>query len=89
MSTLGFLLLTVFFAYLTYDSRQFRNSFRHRIWAVVPLTQERGVDPLSLREQQGLQSNRYTAVGGIPGLHWVFAALAVGSASATIWSWLN
>jgi len=89
MSTLGFFLLTMFFAYLTYDSLQFRRSARHRVWAVVPPTRERGVDYLSVSEQQSLQSNRYSAIGGIPGLHWVFVLLTVGSAVATVWSWLG
>jgi hypothetical protein len=89
MSTIGFSLLTIFFACMTYDSMQFRRSARHRVWAVVPPTRERGVDHLSVPQQQSLQTNRYVAIGGLPGVHWVFALLTVASAAATAWSWFD
>lgn len=89
MSTFGYVVLTAFFAYLTYDSAQFRKSSEHRVWAVPSTNLEKGIDPLSRPAQEGLQANRYTAIGGIPGLHWVFAALTLGCAVATAWSVLG
>jgi hypothetical protein len=89
MSTIGLLLLTIFFAYLTYDSLQFRGSSRHRVWAVVPPTREKGVDHLGVTEQESLRSNRYVGVSGFPGLHWVLALITAGCGVATLWSWFG
>ncbi len=86
MSTVGFIALTAFFAYLTYDSAQFRKSSGHHVWAVPSSVQQKGIDPLCRQEQEGLQANRYTAIGGIPGLHWIVAGMTVGSPVAAAWS---
>ena len=88
MSTFGFLVLTVFFGYLAYDAYQFHASSRHRPWAVVPPPELRHGDYLSQQSQAGLQSNKLTAIGGIPGLHWVFCVLTVGSGLLTVWTFL-
>lgn len=90
MTTLGFLLLAGFFALLAIDAHQFERTSRHQIWAVPPTSGRAvGTDPLSLREQQALQSNKFTAVGGIPGLYWVFVVLAGGCLGAAGWSYLS
>jgi hypothetical protein len=46
------------------------------------------VDPLSRTEQEGLQSDEITAVGGIPGLYWIFVMLSVGCLGIAAWLWL-
>lgn len=89
MTTFGFLLATVFFGCLSYDAYQFRHSANYRVWAVPSPIMRKGGDPLSLREQERLQTNKLTAIGGIPGLHWVFGILAVGSAACSLWSVLR
>ncbi len=85
----GLLALSVFFAYLAFDAYQFERSSRHQIWAVPPPSSGRavGLDPLSRPAQEGLQSNKLTAVGGIPGLYWVFVVLSVGCLGAATWLW--
>lgn len=67
MTTVGCLLATVFFGCLSYDAYQFRNSASYRVWAVPSPIMRKGVDPLSLREQERLQTNKLTAIGGILG----------------------
>lgn len=89
MSTVGLLFFGVLFAYLGFDAYQFERTSRHRIWAVPPNSGRAvGVDPLSLSEQAGAQSNEITAVGGIPSLFWLFVVLSMGSFAAALWSWL-
>jgi len=88
MEPLGLLALSGLFAYLAFDAHQFERTARHRIWAVPPPSRAVGVDPLSLAEQEGAQSNKFTAVGGIPGVFWVFVVLSIGCFEAAIWSWL-
>ncbi len=89
MGPLGFLVLSGFFAYLAFDAHQFNQTSAHKVWA-APLSSGRavGVDPLSRAEQEGAQSNEITAVGGIPGLHWVFVMLSVGCLGIAAWLWL-
>jgi hypothetical protein len=90
MSTIGLLLLTLLFAYLTYDSLQFRRSSQHRVWADVPPTREKGVDHLAVKEQESLRANLYyIGSSGFPGLHWVLALITFACAMATMWSWLG
>ena len=87
MLALWFLLASVFFAALAFDARQFEASSRFR--SVVPIERMGravGVDPLSTLEQDRAQTNQYTAVGGVPGLFWVFVVLAAGSLAAAAWS---
>ncbi len=88
MGPLGFLILSVFFAYLAFDSRQFERTSSHKIWA-VPSSSGRAVgsDPLLRVEQEGLQANKFTAIGGIPGLYWVFVVLALGCLGLAAWLW--
>ena len=90
MSTLGLLLLAAFFAALAVDAYQFDRTSRHRIW-VNPFSTGRavGVDPLSRRAQESAQTNRFTAIGGIPGLFWVFVVLAVGCLVLAGWRLLH
>jgi len=89
MGPLGFLVLAGFFAYLAFDAHQFNRTAQHRIWAVPPSSERAvGVDPLSRAEQEGLQSNKLTAVGGIPGLYWVFVVLSIGCVGVAAWLWL-
>jgi hypothetical protein len=89
MGPLGFLVLSGFFAYLAFDAFQFNRTSGHKVWAVPPSSDRAvGVDPLSRGEQEGLQSNKFTAVGGIPGLYWVFALLSVGCLGIAAWLWL-
>ena len=88
MGPLGFLLLAGFFASLAFDARRFDQTARHKIWAVPPSTDRAvGVDPLSRAEQEGAQSNRFTAVGGVPGLYLVFVALSLGCLGVAAWLW--
>ncbi|QLA81740.1 hypothetical protein EXV95_14475 [Acidovorax sp. JMULE5] len=88
MGPLGFLVLAGFFAYLAFDARQFERTSGHKIWAVPPSSGRAvGVDPLSRAEQDGLQSNKLTAVGGIPGLYWVFVVLSLGCLGVAAWLW--
>jgi hypothetical protein len=89
MSPLVLLLLAALFGYLAFDAYQFRHSSRHRVWAASPPGRAIGVDPLSLPAQEAAQTNKYTAVGGIPGVHWVFVVLAVGCLVAAVWVWLD
>ena len=89
MGPLGFLALAGFFAYLAFDAYQFERTSRHRIWAIPPSSGRAvGVDPLSRSEQESLQSNELTAVGGIPGLYWVFVVLSIGCVGVAAWLWL-
>ena len=89
MGPLGFLVLSGFFAYLAFDAHQFNQTSAHKVWAVPPSSGRAvGVDPLSRAEQEGAQSNEITAVGGIPGLHWVFVMLSVGCLGIVAWLWL-
>ena len=88
MSIFGFLMAAAFFAVLAFDAYQFEASSRFKVFA-VPIDRLRravGVDPLSRPEQEAAQSNKLTAIGGIPGLFWVFIALALGSLAAAAWS---
>lgn len=86
MGTLGFVLLAGFFGFLAFDAYQFERTSRHQIWAIPPSSNRSvGTDPLSFREQQALRGNKYTAVGGIPGLFWVFVVLTVGCLGAAGW----
>ena len=88
MGPFGFFVLSGIFAYLAFDAHQFHRTSGHRIWAVPPSSGRTvGVDPLSRAEQEGLQTNRFTAVGGIPGLHWVFIGLSVGCLGTAAWLW--
>ena len=88
MGPIGFLVLAGVFAYLAFDARQFERTSRHKPWAVPPSSERAvGVDPLSRAEQEGLQSNKFTAVGGIPGLYWVFVVLSTGSLGVSAWLW--
>jgi hypothetical protein len=90
MGTLGFFLLAAFFALLAFDARKFERSSRHKIWAVPPDSWRGvGVDPLSRQAQEAAQSNKLTAIGGIPGLFWVFVVLSLGCLAGAVWSWLN
>lgn len=90
MGPLGFLALAVFFGYLAFDARQFQRTSRHRVWAVPPDSGRAvGVDPLSLSSQAGAQANKYTAIGGIPGLYWVFVVLSLGCLGVALWKWLR
>lgn len=91
MASFGLLALSVFFAYLAFDARQFESTSRHRIWAIPPQSSGRavGVDPLSISAQSSLQSGERTAVGGIPGLYWVFVVLSIGCLGAAAWLWLG
>lgn len=43
---------------------------------------------MSRTEQEGLQSDEITAVGGIPGLYWIFVMLSVGCLGIAAWLWL-
>jgi hypothetical protein len=88
MSPVVLLLLAAVFAGLAFDAYQFRHSSRHRVCAATPPSRAIGVDPLSLPAQEAAQTNKYTAVGGIPGLHWVFVVLSVGCLVAAGWVWL-
>ncbi|MBD9395040.1 hypothetical protein IB243_22140 [Acidovorax sp. ACV01] len=45
------------------------------------------MDPLSRAEQEGLQANKFTAIGGIPGLYWAFVVLSLGCLGVAIWLW--
>ncbi|KRD40975.1 hypothetical protein ASE52_24680 [Acidovorax sp. Root275] len=88
MGPLGFLVLSGFFAYLAFDARQFERTSDHTIWAVPPSSGRAvGVDPLSRAEQEGLQANKFTAIGGIPGLYWAFVVLSLGCLGVAIWLW--
>ena len=88
MGTIGFLLLSLFFGYLAYDAHQFERTSRHTPWAVPPdAGRAVAVDPLSRSEQEGAHTNKFTAIGGIPGLYWVFVALSAGSLAAAAWTW--
>jgi hypothetical protein len=71
MGTFGFLALAGFFAYLAFDAHQFERTSRHRAWAAPPPGRAVGEDPLSRPAQEAAQTNKYTAIGGIPGLFWV------------------
>lgn len=88
MSTLGFLMAAAFFAVLALDAHQFEESSRFKVFAVPMRNMGRavGVDPLSLSEQERAQSNKLTAIGGIPGLFWVFVVLALDFLAAAAWS---
>lgn len=89
MGPLGFLVLSGFFAYLAFDAFQFNRTSAHKVWAVPPSSGRAvGVDPLSRAEQEGLQSDEITAVGGIPGLYWIFVMLSVGCLGIAAWLWL-
>ena len=87
MAALGFLLLACLFAYLAFDAHTFERTSRHQVWAVPPNRRAIGVDPLARAEQEDAQTNKMTAVGGIPGLYWVFVVLSLGSFGAAAWSW--
>ncbi len=91
MAPFGLLALSAFFAYLAFDAHQFERTSRHQIWAIPPQSSDRavGVDPLSISEQAGLQSSKFAAVGGIPGLYWVFVVLSIGCLGAAAWLWLG
>lgn len=90
MGALGFLLLAGLFAYLAFDAYQFERTSHHRPWAVPPASGRAvGVDPLSRKEQEGAQANKFTAVGGVPGLYWVFVVLSIGCLGAVGWLWLG
>ena len=90
MGTFGFLLLAGIFAYLAFDAHRFERTSRHRPQAVPPASGRAvGTDPLSRNEQEGAQTNKYTAVGGIPGLYLVFVVLSAGCLGAAGWSWLG
>jgi hypothetical protein len=90
MGAFGFLALAGIFAYLAFDAFQFERTSRHQIWAVPPSAgRALGVDPLSRAEQEGLQANKLTAVGGIPGIYWVFVVLSVGCLVIAAWCWLG
>lgn len=87
MSTFGLVMASVFFAVLAVDAYQFEASSRFKAF-VVPMDRMGravGVDPLSRSEQEGAQSNKFTAIGGIPGLFWVFVILALGFLTAATW----
>lgn len=88
MNILGFLVAAVVFAALAFDADHFEASSRSKVFAVPidGLRRAVGVDPLSRSEQESAQSNKLTAIGGIPGLFWVFVALALGSLAAAAWS---
>lgn len=88
MSTFGFLMVSVFFAVLAFDAYRFEASSRFKAFAVPIHRMGRavGVDPLSRSEQDGAQTNKLTAIGGIPGLFWVFVVLALGFLAAAAWS---
>lgn len=89
MGPLGFLVLSGFFAYLAFDAHQFNRTSGHKVWAVPPSSDRAvSVDPLSRAEQEGAQSNEITAVGGIPGLYWVFVALSVACFGIAAELWL-
>lgn len=89
MGPLGFLALAGVFAYLAIDAYQFERTSRHRIWVVPPSSGRAvGIDPLSLAEQEHLQLNELTAVGGIPCLYWVFVVLSMGCLGVATWLWL-
>jgi hypothetical protein len=88
MGTFGFLALAGFFAYLAFDAHQFERTSRHRAWAAPPPGRAVGEDPLSRPAQEAAQTNKYTAIGGIPGLFWVFVVLAIGCLVAAFWSWM-
>jgi hypothetical protein len=86
MSILGLVILGVIFALLAIDAFQFDRTSRHRVWAVPPSSERSiGTDPLSLSEQQALQTNKFTAVGGIPGLYWVFVGISVVCLASAGW----
>lgn len=86
MSPLWLLALAVFFGYLAYDAFQFHHSVNHRVWAVPPASGRAvGADPLSVREQGTSRSHKYTGAEGIPGLHWVFLAMALVCAAAGVY----
>lgn len=88
MGPLSFLVLAGFFAYLAFDARQFERTSGHRMWAVPPSSGRAvGVDPLSGAGQEDLQANKFTAVGGIPGLYWVFVVLSMGGPGVAAWQW--
>ncbi|MGJ7498638.1 hypothetical protein ACSFA8_26775 [Variovorax sp. RT4R15] len=88
MLVFGLLMASLFFAVLALDAYQFEASSRFRAFAVPMERMGRavGVDPLSTLQQDQAQTNRFTAVGGIPGLFWVFVALAAGFFAAAAWS---
>lgn len=89
MGPLGYLVLSGFFAYLGFDAFQFNRTSGHKVWAIPPSSGRAvGVDPLSRAEQEGAQSNEITAVGGIPGLYWIFVMLSVGCLGIAAWLWL-
>lgn len=79
---------SLLFAVLAFDAYQFEASSRFKAFAVPMERMGRavGVDPLSTLEQDRAQTNRFTAVGGIPGLFWVFVVLAAGFLAAAAWS---
>jgi hypothetical protein len=87
MSVCLFLLLAAVFGYLAYDAYQFQASSRHQVWSAPPTGRAVGTDPLSRPAQEGAQANRYTAIGGIPGLYWVFVALSLACLAAALWLW--
>lgn len=91
MGTLGFLALAVFFGLLAFDAHQFERTSRHRVWAVPPHPADRavGVDPLSVSSQAAAQMNKLTAIGGIPGLFWVFVVLSLGCLGLALRKWLG
>ncbi|CAN7570661.1 MULTISPECIES: hypothetical protein [unclassified Variovorax] len=88
MLAFGFLLASLFFAALAFDAYRFEASSRFKAFAVPIERMGRavGVDPLSTLEQDRAQRNEFTAVGGIPGLFWVFVVLAAGFLAAAAWS---
>ena len=89
MSALVLLVLAGFFGYLAFDAYQFHASSQHRVWSAPSTGRAVGMDPLSRPEQEAAQTNRYTAIGGIPGLHWVFAALSFACIAAAGWGLLK
>lgn len=90
MEPLGFLALAVFFGCLALDAHQFQRTSRHRVWAVPPDADRAvGVDPLSVSSQAGAQANKHRAIGGIPGLYWVFVVLSLGCLGVALLKWLG
>lgn len=90
MGALGFAALAGFFGFLAFDAYRFEGTSRHRIWAVPPGSgRSVGADPLSIRAQQALQVNKLTAVGGIPGLFWVFVILSAACLGVSGWMYFG
>lgn len=89
METLGLLALAAVFAYLGFDAYGFERTSKHRVWSATPPSRAIGEDPLSLASQEGAQANKYTAIGGIPGLYLVFAVLSLGCIVAAAWLWIK